>query len=204
MKRSSVVLGCVVSVVTVSTACGSRAPLDFELYNNSSLSALDGATVGPDGAVNPDPDGGVGPRKDTGPDGNPLVNCGSCVATQCGPTVLTCVTNTGCRDVLQCAMLNCLQGGLDPTCLFKCASGNPGGALQAAGVIQCVTTNCGDSCLSAFGGIGGGIGGGGGGGGRMPESSNLEERQVQRDAVCEMMSPWNELTCSAEQKMIIQ
>ena len=197
MKRSSIVLGCVVSVVTVSTAstgCGARAPLDFEIYDqNSSVSALDGSTSSPDAAK---PDGG-GPGKDSGPDGNPLINCGSCVTTQCGQVMIACVTDTGCRDVLQCALLNCVQGGLDQTCLFKCAAGSPTGALQAAGVFQCVATKCGDSCIAALGSGGGG----GRGNGGAPESSNLEARQAQRSAMCEMMSPWNELTCSQEQQI---
>jgi hypothetical protein len=69
-------------------------------------------------------------------------------------------------------MLNCLQGGLDPTCLFKCASTNPSGALQASAVLQCVAGNCGSACISAFGGGGpggGGSGGSGGSGGGPPQ-----------------------------------
>ena len=162
--------------MAISTACGSRAPLDFELYDQDGGGVLtaDGSPVGPSGSdggpIGPDGgpvkvDGGGPGIPDTG---IPAVNCGVCIASNCGQNVVTCVANTGCRDVLQCAMLNCLQGGLDPTCLFKCASSNPSGALQASAVLQCVATSCGDSCISAFGsgsGGPGGISGGGGGGG---------------------------------------
>ena len=168
MKRRLIVLGCVISVLAMSAACGSRGSLDFELYDQSSgIYALDGSTTGPDSATTHTDGGGPG-KPDSA--GNPAIVCGTCVTNQCGKEVVGCVSNTGCRDILQCALLNCLQGGMDPTCLFKCASGNPTGALQATQVLQCVTKNCGDSCLTALGGggiggMGGGAGGNGGGGG---------------------------------------
>jgi hypothetical protein len=221
--------------MAILTACGSRAPLDFEVYDQDAGGALNGAAVGPNNNPDGAPDGG--PIKVDGggpgiPDtGIPAINCGMCIASSCGQNVITCVANTDCRDVLQCAMLNCLQGGLDPTCLFKCASSNPSGALQATTVLQCVANRCGDSCISAFGGGGspGGINGGGGNGGGAPrdggggsrgggmggppglpsnvegpsaDQANLEESQTQRDATCAMLATWPELTCSNAQRVV--
>jgi predicted small lipoprotein YifL len=143
----------VLAVIPVVVACGSRGPLDDQPYSDAStdVGQLDGAV---DGAR----DGAVDAPVDARPDVNPIINCGQCVAQQCGQKIATCIQDVACRSILQCAAQKCLGGGgggLDPKCLSDCANGNLAGLAGAFSAFQCVTSKCGDACLSLLGGLGG-------------------------------------------------
>lgn len=150
-------------------ACGSRGPLDIEVIE---INGVDGATVDGaelDGATH---DGSADSAPDVVSDGradggNPLVNCGQCLAQSCGQQVLACITDTNCRGVLQCVAQMCLggggTGGLNPQCALGCAGGDFTKLSGVIALFTCVTTKCGPDCASALGGLGGGGGGGRGG-----------------------------------------
>lgn len=149
MRRSALLL-VVLPIGLGGLACGSRGPLDDQPYGDASIdvgSSVDGGTG--DGAAD------SSPVTDARADVNPIVNCGQCLVQQCGQKIQQCVQDTGCRGILQCAVQKCLSGGqLDPKCLSDCAQGNIQGLALAFGAFQCVTSKCGDACLSLLGGLG--------------------------------------------------
>jgi hypothetical protein len=162
--------GAGVSLTLTIVACGSRGPLDIDVieYVNDASATVDGAgdDGAGDGANNGDGGASDGPV-DVGPEGNPLVNCGQCIAQSCGQQVLTCITDTTCRTTLQCVVQMCLGGGgggIDIQCALACGGGDPANLAGILSVFTCITSKCGADCASALGGLGGGGGGGGGGG----------------------------------------
>ncbi len=147
MRRAAVAIA---AVLPIAIACGSRGPLDDQPYGDAStdVGQVDGAI---DGARDGAGDAAVDARADV----NPIINCGQCLAQQCGQKIATCIQDTACRSILQCAAQKCLQGGgLDPKCLSDCAQGNLAGLAGAFSAFQCVTSKCGDACLSLLGGLG--------------------------------------------------
>src|SRR5438067_6535433 len=89
-----------------ASACGSRGPLDIEVVdwengadggNVDGSSNLDGATN--DGASNDSSSNSDAPKDSGLP---PLVNCGQCIATNCGQQIVACITNPACSQALQC------------------------------------------------------------------------------------------------------
>ncbi len=193
--RAAVLRAAVVAALAavVVAGCGSRGPLDSE---GTAVDAGMEATVEADiPDVTPDrgpPDAGV----DAPP--GPL-DCATCVGQQCGPLILTCLLDTSCRTILQCAAQKCFggagggggggAGGVDPVCLLQCASGQGKGAGEALQVVQCLTQTCSDKCGGILGGLGG-FGGQGGPGG-MPG-----DEEAHREALRQIFSPWPELSSS--------
>lgn len=146
MRRAASVL----VFLPIVAACGSRGPLDDQPYGGDASTDVGQST---DGALDASTDSA--PPVDARADVNPVINCAQCLAQQCGQKIATCVQDTQCRAIMQCAAQKCLQGGsLDPKCLSDCAQGNIGGLATAFGAFQCVTSKCGDACLSLLGGLG--------------------------------------------------
>ena len=183
---------------TFLTACGSRGPLDIDVIN-----VTENGDGGPgtmlDGAVDASPldasahdsaTTDATPRKEAG-----LIDCGLCLAQQCGAPILKCIQNTACRTTFQCAAMKCLQGGSpDLPCLLQCANGDPAGIAQLIGIFQCVAGKCGSDCTSLLGGLGG-LGGGGGGRDAGRRSLPDPSGDVRREVIAESFSRWPEL-CS--------
>ena len=144
MRRA---LSIVLVVVPLALACGSRGPLDDAPYADASTDL---------GQVDSNVDAGVDAAApvDARADVPPIINCAQCVASQCGQKIATCVQDTACRAILQCAAQKCISGGLDAKCLGDCAQGNIGGLAGAFSAFQCVTSKCGDACLGLLGGLG--------------------------------------------------
>jgi predicted small lipoprotein YifL len=144
--------------VIAVAACGSRGPLDLDVgaVDVDASATVDASDANVDAiAVDAPEDQAV----ETGPDGNPLVNCGQCLAQMCGQQILACLTDTTCRTTLQCVAQMCLGGGgggLDPQCALSCAGGDPGKLGGLLALFTCVTQKCGPDCTSALGGLGGG------------------------------------------------
>ncbi|CAN5448706.1 hypothetical protein BH09MYX1_BH09MYX1_56600 [soil metagenome] len=147
-------VGWLVSVSAFSlaslAACGSRGPLDDQPYGDASTDVGQVDAVASDATADAAP-----PVVDAKADVSPIINCAQCLASQCGQKIATCIQDTQCRTILQCAAQKCIQGGLDPKCLGDCAQGNIGGLAGAFSAFQCVTSKCGDACLSLLGGLGG-------------------------------------------------
>ena len=145
-------------------ACGSRGPLDIEIVGTSADAGLDAAVPLTDAADDVAPPDAA--PADAGHEAS-LIDCGTCLAQQCGPQILKCVQSTTCRTTLQCAVQQCFAGGnTSPACLLQCTDGNPAGLIPLIGIVTCVTNKCGADCTSVLGGLGGLGGGGIGGGGR--------------------------------------
>ena len=196
------------AIAVAVDACGARGPLDFELYAGAD-SSTDASTSG-DGAL-VDAADAVAPkdviadvRRDSSDSGSPI-NCGTCIASQCGGLLTQCMANPQCLTVLQCVLFNCAAGGTpNQQCLLGCAAASPSGAIQAFGVFQCLTLTCGPDCaglIPGLGGLGGGGGGGGRGGGQIgmqpaQNEYNEERARMNRSNMCELLEPWPELSCS--------
>ena len=179
------------SLVVSLVACGSRGPLDIEVieYNGVSGATVDGADLdgaGVDGGLHGDAKSdAAGDARAEG--GNPLVNCGQCVAQNCGTQVLTCITDTACRTTLQCVVTMCLggTGGVNIQCAVACGGGDIGKLGPILAVFSCITGKCGADCASALGGLGGG---GRDAGNRQPPN---------RSDANQMFSAWPELCVPA-------
>jgi predicted small lipoprotein YifL len=144
-------------------ACGSRGPLDIEIVQGTADDAGVDATPPLADAADDVATVDAAPV-DAGHEAS-LVDCGTCLAQQCGQQILKCVQATTCRTTLQCAVQQCFAAGnTSPNCLLQCTNGNPAGLIPLIGIVTCVTNKCGADCTSVLGGLGGGgIGGGGGG-----------------------------------------
>jgi hypothetical protein len=124
-----------------------------------------------------------------------------CLVGQCSPAILACIQSPGCISAFQCVVTDCLggggggggAGGVNPLCLFKCAQGDPAGALQVLQIFQCVTGKCGTDCSSVLGGLlGGGLPGGGGGGGTKTDAGKNLMSPAQQQFT-RAFSAWPEL-----------
>jgi hypothetical protein len=154
-------------------ACGARGPLDIEVIKEfpegsvplDAVADVPGETS--DVAANDVLADVIDAAPEAmGPDGGPLVNCGSCIAQNCGQQLITCLTSTGCRTALQCVVQMCLTGGMPSLqCLGGCTGSDPMTQQQVLTVLGCIVGTCGSQCAGALGGLGGGGGGGGGGSG---------------------------------------
>lgn len=153
------------SVVGIVVACGGRGPLDDAVVVQSADASVSDAPedVAPP-VVDASPEAApIETPVDAGQEGG-IIQCGSCVIQQCGQTLLACVQDTSCRDIFQCVITTCAgSGGLDPKCLFGCASGDLGGLAQVFEVYQCLTATCGGACGDVLSGGLGGLGGSDGG-----------------------------------------
>ncbi len=147
-------LPALVAAITAA-ACGSRGPLDDTPYGSASdASTGDGSTTPTPIPVPLPSDGGADGR--IGPDLPPIVDCGLCLATECGQPILACVTNPTCQQAFQCVLATC-GASLDPACILGCAKTSPAGALQLLSIFQCVTGKCGPDCGEVLGQLGGGL-----------------------------------------------
>ncbi len=152
----------------VSSACGSRGPLDIDVINV--IESGDGGQATSDASVDALVDAPQAPARDAPADAPRdatakkeagLVDCGLCVVQQCGAPILACVQSAVCRSTLQCAATTCLKGGApDLACVLTCAKGDSTTLQQLVGVFGCITVKCGNDCTSVLGGLGG-LGGGG-------------------------------------------
>ena len=176
----------------VASACGSRGPLDINVvdWDAGTSGALDGS-VEVDGAIQRDgaPSDDGASKGDARADSGlpPVVNCGACIAQNCGQQIFACLADVACRATFQCVVTKCLNGGggggggPDPQCLFTCSGSDPQGAVQVLRVFTCILNKCGADCQSVLGG-----GGGGGTGGR-------DAGRMQRPPACEAFTPWPEI-----------
>lgn len=165
-------------VTAAAPACGARGPLEDDptdagpsITNTDSSTEpgpdgnggddLDGSTDTPDGHS---PNGGKDGGKDsgaTGPQG--FLECGTCLANQCGTSFQACLQSTACQQTLQCVATKCMQGGQpDLGCAATCSKGDTATMLQLFQLFQCVTDTCGSTCSSSLetilkliGGLGG-------------------------------------------------
>ena len=171
LRRALVSAAFVAPVLVV--ACGARGPLDIEVIREV-------ADAGTSADVMLDVPGETtdvsahdvladvidAAPEAMGPDGGPLVNCGSCIAQNCGQQVITCIMSTSCRTALQCVVQSCLTGGMPSLqCLGGCTGSDPTTQQDVLMVLGCIIGTCGSQCAGALGGLGGGGGGGGGGAG---------------------------------------
>ena len=93
-----------------ASACGSRGPLDDDLYgSNDAGTAADVASV--DVTV-PDPVDAA-PARDAGREAasSSPIDCGVCLFSQCGPAIFACVQSPGCRTAFQCVITDCAVFG---------------------------------------------------------------------------------------------
>lgn len=180
-----------VTSAALAAACGSRGPLDDDPVVDASVADVQSADVTVD--VEPPPDASK-PPVDAGRESGTIIDCGVCLVGECSPAILACIQSPGCINAFQCVVTDCLAGGgggggaggVNPLCLFKCAQGDPQGALQVLQIFQCVTGQCGDDCSSVLGGLlGGGLPGGGGG---FPGGGTKKDAGA-KDAGQKLMSP---------------
>lgn len=196
-------LPALVAAITAA-ACGSRGPLDDTPYGGEGADAAASADVSATPTPIPLPlDAGAdGP---TGPDLPPIVDCGLCLASECGQPILACVTNPTCQEAFQCVLTSC-GGALDPACILGCAKTSPAGALQLLSIFQCVTGKCGPDCGEVLGQLGGGLPGVPGTPGRdagapprpdagrpPPPAVPARDPRDGRDALERAFSAWPEL-----------
>ncbi len=162
LRRSLAPVVVAASSLVSLVACGSRGPLDIEVieYNGDAGATVDGADLDGAGGDALNGDAKSDAVGDAGPDGNPLINCGQCVAQNCGQQVIACVTDPSCRTTLQCVIQMCLggTGGVNVQCALMCGGGDIGKLGPILGVFTCITGKCGADCASALGGLGGGGG----------------------------------------------
>jgi hypothetical protein len=163
-------VGALLAGAALVCACGARGPLDITIIE---VVASDAAVTGDVQIDTSSQDAFPDVREampdvqeaaaDTsmGMDGGPLVNCGTCVAQNCGNQLLTCVTAPGCTAALQCVATMCVTGGVpDLSCVTGCTMGNNTTESQLLSVFGCVIGTCGTQCTGLLGGLGGGGGGG--------------------------------------------
>ncbi len=142
--------------------CGARGPLDIVVVEAQLDAAVD-VTPGVDAQAPVDAPvtEAAGPA---GFDAGGLVNCGACLAQQCGSQVFSCLTASACQTTLQCAVTMCISGGAPNIgCVLQCANGDMQALGQLTGLFGCVTSNC-SQCIGALGALGGGGGGSSSGG----------------------------------------
>ena len=180
-SRRALPLGMLALLVV---ACGSRGPLDLGPIDLDAGGDVDVPDVGePDTAP---------PPKDAGKEAAPtIVDCGLCIAQSCGQPIFMCLQSVPCRTVLTCVTQKCLAGGMgpDPVCLIMCSGGDPQGALEALGVLQCLTAKCGTTCGGVLPG----------GPGRPPRGQRqMQDSQRAQESVDEVFSRWPELTSHAK------
>jgi hypothetical protein len=170
-------------LAALAVACGSRGPLDVDVIE------VPGNGNGNDAGGTPTTQADAGGGDDTQADASAptdaasavdapheagLINCGTCVAQNCGSKIVTCLTDPTCSKELQCIATTCLAGadggggggggGLGNLgCFTNCAGGNVASLAGLLGIVQCITTSCGADCGGVLGGLGGipGLGGGG-------------------------------------------
>jgi hypothetical protein len=205
MQRAVILVSLAFFLAAVLGACGSRGPLDDEiiLVTDSGVveASIDSAV--PDSAVAdsapPVVDAGTG-----------LIQCGTCVAQQCGTDVTTCITDPSCQSILTCVATTCFNlgglgggegggggggGGLNPSCLLGCTGGGGSGVGEALGIFQCITGSCGNEC----GGLLGGLGGLGGGGFPDPAPPSIHSDQERRAIFENAFSAWPQLYTPARE-----
>jgi len=204
MQRVLLLAAFAFFLAAVLGACGSRGPLDDGI-TTSTDSGIQDAALDQQVVV----DSALPPVVDSGFDaGTGLIQCGTCVAQQCGGTVTACLADASCRAVFQCVATTCFGlgglggeggggggGGINPSCLLGCTGSGGSGVGEALGVFQCITGDCGNAC----GGLLGGLGGLGGGGIPTPPSPKDQPTPTpsQRRAIfTEAFSAWPELTCA--------
>lgn len=182
--RSAGAVALAVTTTALAAACGSRGPLDDEPVADASVADVQSADVSVE--AEPPPVDASKPL-DAGRESGTIIDCGVCLIGQCSPAILACIQSPGCISAFQCVVTDCLgaggggAGGVNPLCLFKCAQGDPAGALQVLQIFQCVTGECGADCSSVLGGLlggglpgGGGFPGGGGGGGTKKDAGTKD------------------------------
>ena len=187
LAGAGIVLVSSVALVALVGACGARGPLDDAAPLDGDAGA--GDVLAPDVLV-PDPDASP-PPQDVSPDPRPgggnVLSCGTCLVGQCSQGILKCVQTPSCQKTLQCAANKCLSGGApDLSCFFKCAAGDPSGALQIIQIFMCVTGKCGADCNAVLGGLGGG------GGGNKKDAGRAQAAHPFAQA---LYSQWPELVC---------
>lgn len=146
-------LGSLALAALVGTACGSRGPLDDTPFAAPDAS-VDAAPTAAPSAPPAIPE--AGPPVPIGPDLPPIVDCGLCLAQQCGQPILGCVTDPSCQRAFQCVLSTC-GGKFDPTCVLQCAKTEPQGALKLLSIFGCITGQCGEDCTDILSQLGGGI-----------------------------------------------
>lgn len=136
-------------LVTVG-GCGGRGPLDEATNVVAEESDSGTEETATDASDDVDASAPAETTEDAG-----VLACGACILGRCEGSLFSCIRSSSCRSVFQCVSSTCLGGGgLETSCLFQCAQGDPAGALEALSVLQCVQNQCGDRCSSWLGGLG--------------------------------------------------
>ena len=148
MMKQALVMGSI-----VLAACGSRGPLDDSPADFASQDASLGADVSFTGDAHAD--SSPTPIDSGLPDTSPSpIACAQCIGQSCSMQVQTCLQNTACRNLLQCAAQKCAMNGMfDPQCVAQCANNDFQAIQQAFAVIQCINGKCGSQCLALLGGM---------------------------------------------------
>lgn len=196
LRSGIVCAGLALALVTMG-ACGSRGPLDADPPPDAGT---------PDSGVVDDAAPDVGPPDTAAPidagreSGGTILECGSCLFSECSDKVLACVQDTKCRTIFQCVVTDCLAGGGSPSpaCMLGCANGDISGGLKILAIFTCVTGTCGPDCGSLLGGLLGGLGGGGGssGGGSSgaaPPAGDAGKSARSLPPIVKAFSHWPEL-----------
>lgn len=203
MQRPLLLVLVAFFLAAVLGACGSRGPLDDDLVTITDSGVVDTGIVDANvtdvivvDSAPPVVDAGTG-----------LIQCGTCVAQQCGTDVTTCLTDPSCQSVLTCVATTCFNlgglgggegggggggggGGLNPACLLGCTGSGGSGVGEALGIFQCITGSCGNECGGLLGGLGG-LGGGG-----IPDPAPPSPRINQSAMYENAFSAWPELRSS--------
>jgi predicted small lipoprotein YifL len=166
------------SLVLVSTACGARGPLNFEVIEV--VASADGSapttSTGPgddsgspangsdSGSSSGSSSGGSSSGGLLGGADGGIIACGSCVTTQCASSIEACVADTTCATSLECIFTTCLGGlgggggsgssGGGLSCITTCGGGLSG-LSNLLPILECIGGTCGSDCGSLLGGLGG-------------------------------------------------
>lgn len=190
--RPIVCAGLALALVTMG-ACGSRGPLDSDPPPDAGTPET---SVVEDAA--PDVNQPEAAPVDAGREsGGTILECGSCLFSECSDSVLACVQDTKCRAIFQCVVTECLAGGGSPSpaCMLGCANGDISGGLKILAIFTCVTGTCGPDCGGLLGGLLGGLGGGGGGSssGGTPPPTDAGKSARSLPPIAKAFSRWPEL-----------
>jgi hypothetical protein len=95
-------------------------------------------------------DFGSGGAAGSGGTGGGPIDCGSCYRAYC-PGTDECVQSGSCLVGIECAFENCYRNEWIPLCVVGCFGPDQALGMRMASALQCVTTNCWNSCFTGDG-----------------------------------------------------
>lgn len=82
-----------------------------------------------------------------------LAPCDECINANCLDSCQACAGNTGCQDIVNCVIANCVteSGAPDPTCTEDCVKAHPSGLATFGAFWRgfspgCVSSECASTC----------------------------------------------------------